>query len=170
MILLYVLVGLHGMRRYRKILLSKSYRRSATNTNDDEIQNRLTTLHATYEKATNGEPITGGPTLADLISTIKGCELEEAREIMASIHSLWYNDIQRQRKQTSDTSGQGEQEQIKTVREAIRIHNENVNVRGVIVSVSELFKMIKGHTLICDACNTKVETETYERPRFVDMD
>ena len=27
--------------------------------------------------------------------------------------------------------------------------------------------MIKGHTLIC-ACNTKVETETYERPRFVD--
>ena len=28
-----------------------------TNTNDDEIQNRLTTLHATYEKGANGEPI-----------------------------------------------------------------------------------------------------------------
>jgi hypothetical protein len=60
-----------------------------------------------------------------------------------------------------------EKEEIKTISEAIRLHNDNVNVRGVLVSVSELFKMIRGHTLIC-ACNTKMETETYERPRFVD--
>src|SRR5215469_15724292 len=112
----------------------------AAGTNDEEIESRLNTLRATYEKTINGEPITGGPTLADLISTIKDCESEEAREIIASIHSMWYNDIQRQRKQTSDTSGQGEQEQIKTVRDAMRVHNENVNVRG-------------GHALICNACN-----------------
>ena len=48
--------------------------RLAINTNDDEIQSRLNTLHGTYEKAAKGELITGGPTLADLISGIKGCE------------------------------------------------------------------------------------------------
>jgi hypothetical protein len=44
----------------------------AANTNDNEIQSRLNTLHATYEKATKDELITDGPTLADLISVIKG--------------------------------------------------------------------------------------------------
>ena len=42
--------------------------------------------------------ITGGPTLTDLISGIKGCELEEARRIIMRIQSFWHDDIQLQRK------------------------------------------------------------------------
>ena len=70
-----------------------------------------------------------------------------------------------------ETMDMMEQEQhCITVSQAIRLHNENVNVRGVIVSVSELIKMISGRTLICnnDACNVKRETETYDQPRFFD--
>jgi len=70
----------------------------------------------------------------------------------------------------STDTGQKDQEQIKTVSQTIRLHNEDVIVRGVIVSVSELIKMIKGRTLLCnnDACNNKLETETYDQPRFFD--
>lgn len=63
----------------------------ATNTDDDEIQSRLGALRATYEKANAGEPITGGPTLVELISRIKGYPSEEASRIVASI--LWRDDI-----------------------------------------------------------------------------
>jgi DNA replicative helicase MCM subunit Mcm2 (Cdc46/Mcm family) len=55
-----------------------------------------------------------------------------------------------------------------TVSEAMLLHNESVNVRGVIVGVSELIKMICARTLICNTCDIKLETETYDRPRFVD--
>jgi hypothetical protein len=72
--------------------------RLAINTNDDEIQSRLNTLHGTYEKASNGELITGGPTLADLISGIKGCDLEEADKMINRIQSFWHDDIELQRK------------------------------------------------------------------------
>ena len=70
----------------------------------------------------------------------------------------------------AEESADTEQEQIKTVSEAIRLHNENVNVRGVIVSVSELIKMINGRTVICNNnnCNNKLETEVYDQPRFID--
>ena len=70
----------------------------AVNTNDNEIPSRLNTLHSTYEKVTRDELITGGPALADLISGIKGCELEEAR-----IQSFWYDDIRLQRKRKHQT-------------------------------------------------------------------
>lgn len=64
---------------------------ATTNTDDDEIQSRLGALRATYEKANAGEPITGGPTLVELISRIKGYPSEEASRIVASI--LWRDDI-----------------------------------------------------------------------------
>jgi hypothetical protein len=65
----------------------------AADTNDEEIEGRLTTLHATYEKANKGEPVTGGPTLAELISSIKGCGLEEGRKRVADIQFLWNDDL-----------------------------------------------------------------------------
>jgi replicative DNA helicase Mcm len=56
-----------------------------------------------------------------------------------------------------------------SVSEAIRLHNEDVSVRGVIVSISGLFKMIKQRTSICrnDSCN-KLQVKIYEQPRFTD--
>lgn len=58
-----------------------------------------------------------------------------------------------------------------TIREAIRLHNEDVTVRGVIVAVSELIKMIKDRILICknDTFNNRLEIETYDQPIFTDV-
>jgi replicative DNA helicase Mcm len=69
---------------------------------------------------------------------------------------------------TEESTDTLEQEKVKTVSETIRLHNEDVNVRGLIVGVSELIKMISARTLICNTCNTKLETETYDRPLFID--
>ena len=55
-----------------------------------------------------------------------------------------------------------------TVSQAMRLHDESVNVRGVIVGISEPIKMISARTFICNTCDIKLETETYDRPRFVD--
>src|SRR5215469_4471018 len=66
----------------------------------------------------------------------------------------------------TDTSEQ-EQDCI-TVSQAMRLHNEYVNVRGVIVGISELIKMISARTLSCNICNRILETETYPQPRIAD--
>src|SRR5581483_10408144 len=57
-----------------------------------------------------------------------------------------------------------------TVRETIRLHNEDIVVLGIIVGVSELTKMIKGSSFICknEGCNYRQEVKVYERPRFSD--
>src|SRR5215469_1546980 len=55
-----------------------------------------------------------------------------------------------------------------TVSQTLRLHNESVNVRGVIVGISEPIKMISARTFICNTCDIKLETETHDRPRFVD--
>jgi hypothetical protein len=51
-----------------------------------------------------------------------------------------------------------------SVSEAIRLHNEDATVRGVIVSISALFKMITQRTMICrnDSCNNKLEIKIFE--------
>jgi DNA replicative helicase MCM subunit Mcm2 (Cdc46/Mcm family) len=124
----------------------------ATSTNDDEIQGRLTTLHATYEKATKGEPITGGPTLADLISTINGCKSEEALEIVASIQSLWYNDIHRQRKRKQQNVR--DSKEVISVSRAIRSTEEGpANVTGKIVGMNAVQHMISRIHLQCSRCS-----------------
>ena len=69
---------------------------------------------------------------------------------------------------TEESTDTLEQEKVKTVSETIRLHNEDVNVRGLIVGVSELIKMISKRTLICNSCNVTLETETYLQPRFID--
>ncbi len=57
-----------------------------------------------------------------------------------------------------------------TVREAIRLHNEDIVVYGIIVGISELIKMIKGSSVICknEGCNYRQAIKVYDFPRFGD--
>ncbi len=128
----------------------------ATNTNDDEIQSRLTTLHATYEKATKEEPVTGGPTLVELISAINGCKLEEARGIVASIRSLWHDDIQRQRKCKQQTVR--DSNRLISVSDAIRLKEGPVNVAGKIVGMNVVQPMISQIHVQCKECSNNILT------------
>jgi replicative DNA helicase Mcm len=129
---------------------SKILSQIAVNTNDNEIQSRLNTLHATYEKATKGELITGGPTLADLISAIKGCELEEARRVVARIQSFWHDDIQLQRKRKQCVRNTKE---LISVSEATRLLEGPVNVTGKIVGMNVVQPMISRLHLQCNQCS-----------------
>lgn len=124
--------------------------RMAVNTNDAEIQSRLNTLHDTYEKGTKGELVTGGPTLADLISVIKGCELEEARRIVARIQSFWHDDIQLQRKRKQQTVRNSKE--IISVSEATRLIEGPINVTGKIVGMNVVQPMISRLHLQCNQC------------------
>ena len=123
----------------------------ATNTNDEETQSRLNTLRATYEKANRGESITGGPTFAELISGINGCELEEARRIVARIQSFWHDDIQLQRKRKHQRVR--DSKEIVSVSEATRLIEDPINVTGKIVGMNVVQPMISGLHLQCIRCS-----------------
>ena len=60
---------------------------------DKDLKERLNTLHQTYENASAGRPITGGPTLAGLISNLKDCDIAEVQKNIEFIKDLWHNDI-----------------------------------------------------------------------------
>jgi DNA replicative helicase MCM subunit Mcm2 (Cdc46/Mcm family) len=122
----------------------------AVNTNDNEIASRLNTLHSTYQKATKGELITGGPTLADLISGIKGCELEEARRIVVRIKLFWHDDIQLQRKRKHQTVRNSKE--LISVSEATRLIEGPVNVTGKIVGMNVVQPMISRLHIQCNQC------------------
>ncbi|MBV9667760.1 MAG: hypothetical protein JO327_06480 [Nitrososphaeraceae archaeon] len=66
-------------------------------TSDSEIESRLQTLHATYKKIAKGEPVTGAPTLTQLIGQIKDSDGDTAHRIVNMLKSLWHEDIQIQR-------------------------------------------------------------------------
>lgn len=135
----------------------------AAGNNDEELESRLNTLRATYEKATNGEPITGGPALADLISTIRGCESEEARGIVASVQSLWRDDIQRQRKREQQTLR--DSKALISVSEAIRLQEGPVNVTGKIVGINVVQPMISQIHVQCKECfNTMLTSDHRSQP------
>ncbi|MGC2572157.1 MAG: hypothetical protein WA364_11655, partial [Candidatus Nitrosopolaris sp.] len=143
-----------GATYYAKISEDSAFKilsQIAVNTNDDEIQSRLNTLHATYEKASKGELITGGPTLADLISGIKGCELEEARRIVARIQSFWHDDIQLQRKRKHQSVRNSKE--LISVSEATRLLEGPVNVTGKIVGMNVVQPMISMLHIQCSECS-----------------
>jgi DNA replicative helicase MCM subunit Mcm2 (Cdc46/Mcm family) len=130
---------------------SKILSQIAANSNDWEIQSRLNTLHATYEKAAKGELITGGPTLADLISGIKGCELEEARSMISRIQSFWHDDIQLQRKRKQQNVRNSKE--IISVSEATRLIEGPINVTGKIVGMNVMQPMISRLHIQCNQCS-----------------
>jgi hypothetical protein len=61
--------------------------------NDKDLKERINTLHHTYENASAGRQITGGPTLAELISNLNECDIAESQESIKFIKDLWRRDI-----------------------------------------------------------------------------
>lgn len=57
-----------------------------------------------------------------------------------------------------------------TVSEAMRLHNEDVVVIGMIVTLSQPFKMITQSVTICknDHCRYKMNVNIYDKPQFSD--
>jgi DNA replicative helicase MCM subunit Mcm2 (Cdc46/Mcm family) len=94
--------------------------------------------------------ITGGPTLADLISGIKGCELE-ARRIVARIQSFWHDDIQLQRKRKHQTVRNSKE--LISVSEATRLIEGPINVTGKIVGMNVVQPMISILHIQCNECS-----------------
>jgi DNA replicative helicase MCM subunit Mcm2 (Cdc46/Mcm family) len=141
----------------------------AKNTNDEEIQNRLVTLHATYENGSKGEEITGGPKLAELISTIDSCPLDEARKIVASIQTMWRDDIKRQQQKKKREQQMVRESKVMSVSEAIRLSEEGpVIVAGKIAGITPVEQMITKIELQCLKCSA-VPTSPLDytkRPRW----
>ena len=54
-----------------------------------------------------------------------------------------------------------------SVSEALRLHNENATVRGMIVSISQPFKMVTAKIVICENESwSNKQTKIYDKPRF----
>ena len=54
---------------------------------------RLYTLRSTYKKGFEGNPLVGGPTLADLMSRVNGCDISAANDLINNLKRLWQQDI-----------------------------------------------------------------------------
>ena len=78
--LVYLLVVQHGILWISEESTTKILSEICARTADDEAKDRLQTLHNTYQKALNGEKITGGPTLADIIVQVSNCKGRNQQE------------------------------------------------------------------------------------------
>jgi DNA replicative helicase MCM subunit Mcm2 (Cdc46/Mcm family) len=131
-------------------------------TNDEETDSRLQTLHATYQKALNGEEaITGGPSLADLVSKIKQTDLKKAHKIVDALKSIWYNDIKLQKEQ-HDTRITREL----SISQAIREKQGCISVKGQLIGQSSVYNMISAAVVDCDSCAYHRRVDCSEKPVF----
>jgi len=125
---------------------------------DEEKANRLQTLHATYEKGTKNERITGGPTLAELIMQVKNYDIQTAIKIVDTLRGLWSEDI---RKQQSENEPLAEL----SISEAKRKQKGHVKTRGKIIGISPVYNMIKSVDVQCSVCDNHNHV-IYARPMF----
>jgi hypothetical protein len=134
----------------------------AASTKDEEIKSRLLTLHATYEKAIRGESITGGPTLADLVSQITGCDTDTSRRKITTIQTLWREDILWQRRQKQKEVRNSER--VISVSEAIREIEGPASVTGRVVGMNAVQPMILRIHLECSQCSESRLYDYTSRP------
>jgi replicative DNA helicase Mcm len=137
-------------------ILSEICRRTA----DNEIKDRLQTLHDTYKKALNGEKVTGSPTLSDIIVQVSNCSTDASRKKARRLKMVWYDDIgvsyhtwNNTGRHNSKGNGKSKQKQtektILSVLQAKMLNSGNANVRGRIMTCSGIFKMISLTTYRC---------------------
>ena len=135
--------------------------------NDDgDVKERLATLNATYLKASSGEPVTGGPTLAELMSKVNVCSVDYAQKVLDTISNLWYrvnhnsysnSTEERFSRPISSTDKQISPnlvdffDKMLCVSQAKMRHQGRVKVRGKIMQCSGSFKMISTSTHECSS-------------------
>jgi len=108
--------------------------------NDSEKKNRIATLQCTYRKGLAGQPITGTPSLTDLIVNLKGYEKRFVNDLVINLKTLWKNDIIENdkddnktkvydNKEENDSNKDDDQPKSKSIQEIlIDLANKNIEV------------------------------------------
>jgi len=130
--------------------------------NDTEKKNRVTTLQSTYRNGLFGRPITGAPSLADLISNLRGYNKQFSNNIINNLKALWKNDIY-------NNEHNGIEDNLipreLTIGQAKREKSGYVRIKGTIIGLTPVYNLIKSVTLECNNCGYKVNYE-FEQPIF----
>lgn len=130
---------------------------------DSEKKNRVTVLQSTYKKGLIGEPITGAPSLADLIINLKGYDKQFANNFINNLKTLWKNDVNR--KQNSDDKKDNLGPRELSIGQAKREKSCFVKVKGTIIGLTPVYNMIVSAELCCDNCGYDVNID-FEQPLF----
>ncbi len=119
-------------------------------TNDvEEKPDRLNTLHSTYQKGIEGKPLTGGPTLTELMCRVNGCDISVATEVIKDLRKLWLQKIPTEI----------------PVASAKRAKSGYVKVKGTVISISPTYHLIKSISSICEICGWQNKKE-FKIPKF----
>ncbi len=127
---------------------------------DEEKSNRLQTLHSTYKKGLEGEPVSGGPTLAELVMQVKNYDILTPKMMVDTLKGFWREDIRRQ-------GSEDENETLVelSITKAKREQKGLVKVRGKIIGISRVYNMIKSVDVQCTVCDYR-DHVAYARPMF----
>jgi DNA replicative helicase MCM subunit Mcm2 (Cdc46/Mcm family) len=134
---------------------------------DEAKHERHSTICATYKKALDHKPVTGGPTFIEFISQVGDCSIAQAQKTLDNIHNVWLNDIKKTSQNTKGTSNDNDDydqdglcENILSVSQAKMYHEGRFKVRGKIMKCSGSFKMISATNYSCSnqKCNFKTKT------------
>lgn len=143
---------------------------------DKDFRERLVTLQTTYQKGSTGQVITGGPTLADLMSKVKNCSVNEAQKILDDIKDLWYKESHHNNDYNTGSDDKKENSHsnkipILSVSQVKMNHHGRYKVRGKIMQCGASFKMISGANSSC--LNPECEYEfqkKFPRPLILAID
>lgn len=118
--------------------------------NDSEKKNRVTVLQSTYKKGLIGQPITGAPSLADLIVNLKGYDKKFANNFINNLKTLWKNDVYH--KQNPKDKKENLVTRELSIGQAKREKSGFVKVKGTIIGLTPVYNMIVSVELCCDNC------------------
>jgi hypothetical protein len=94
-----------------------------------EKNNRITSLKATYRNGCEGKPITGGPTLIDLITRVKGYDNTFANDIVNNLKKLWQDDIHEKENENNNNDSPDNRSKSNSIQQIlIEIANENIDI------------------------------------------
>ncbi len=184
--------GLSFYNKISKDSASKIITKICSLKEDKDLKESLNTLTQTYINVSSGKPITGGPTLAELISKLNECTLDDAQKIIDNIKGLWQKDIRTNSavntsynnasKYDGDTSGIDSGQitgnsltndhdnslslNIISVSNAKMLNDGHVKVRGKIMKATSSFKMIHTTSYNCSnpECSNKNNVVVHPRP------
>ncbi len=130
---------------------------------DTEKKNRITTLKYTYKDGYAGQPITGAPTLADLIANLKDYDKQLANDIVNNLKTLWNNDIYH--KKNPDEKKESAVPRELSVGQAKREKSGFVEVKGTIIGLTPVYNMISSVEWRCSDCGYDAKID-FEQPIF----
>jgi hypothetical protein len=125
---------------------------------DEEKSNRLQTLHSTYKKGLEGEPVSGGPALAELVKQVKNYDILTSKMMVDTLKGFWREDIRRQ-------GSEDENETLVELSITKAKRERLVKVRGKIIGISPVYNMIKSVDVQCTVCDYR-DHVAYARPMF----